>query len=91
MGIPEQISWLLSGSMVAGLFVAWLAYLLALAIYRLHFSPLARFPGPKLAALSKWYELYYDVVRKGRFTFKIQELHKTYGKRKSRRFGQGEP
>jgi hypothetical protein len=81
MGIAEQITWLLSGTTAAGLFGAWLAYLLVLAIYRLHFSPLARFPGPKLAALSKWYEFYYDVVLKGRFTFKIQELHKIYGKR----------
>lgn len=43
------------------------------------FHPLAHFPGPKLAALSKWYEFYYDVVLKGQFTFQIQDLHKKYG------------
>lgn len=55
------------------------SYLVSLTIYRLHFSPIARFPGPKLAALTKWYEFYYDVVQKGQFTFQIQKMHKKYG------------
>lgn len=54
-------------------------YIVAGGIYRLYFSPLARFPGPKLAALTLWYEFYFDVVLRGQFTFKIQELHKKYG------------
>ena len=36
--------------------------------------------GPTLAALSNWYEFYYDVTLQGKFTFHIQELHKKYGK-----------
>lgn len=59
---------------------AWFAYIVYLAIYRLYLHPLADFPGPKLAALSKWYEFYYEVVLVGQFTFHIQELHKKYGK-----------
>lgn len=55
------------------------AYLLALAFHRLYLNPLARFPGPKLAALSRWYEFYYEVVLRGQFTFHIQELHENYG------------
>lgn len=55
-------------------------YCIALAIYRLYFHPLAHIPGPKLAALTSWYEFYYDVVRPGRYVFKIRELHKQYGK-----------
>jgi len=54
-------------------------YLVGLALYRLYFSPLARFPGPKLAALTLWYEFYYDVIKRGRYTWKIAELHKQYG------------
>jgi hypothetical protein len=58
----------------------FLIYLLGLGVYRLYLSPLATFPGPKLAALSNWYEFYYDVIQEGQFTFHIQELHKQYGR-----------
>lgn len=57
----------------------WLSYLIALAIYRLYLSPLSKFPGPKLAAFTKWYEFYYDVVLQGQFTFQIEKMHKNYG------------
>lgn len=49
------------------------------AAYRLYLSPLAKFPGPKLAALTSWYEFYYDYFERGRFTWKIKELHAQYG------------
>jgi len=58
----------------------WVIYLLSLVVHRLYLSPLAAFPGPKLAGLSKWYEFYYDVIQQGQFTFHIRELHKKYGK-----------
>lgn len=51
----------------------------AVTFDRLVLSPLAAFPGPKLAALTNWYEFYYDVILQGKFTSKIQELHKKYG------------
>lgn len=54
-------------------------YMLYGAIYRLYFSPVAKFPGPRLAALTFWYEFYYDVIKRGLYTFKIIELHKQYG------------
>lgn len=60
-------------------FSIWLVSLLLTAIRRTFFSELSRFPGPKLAAVSNWYEFYYDVWQQGQFTFKIQELHKRYG------------
>jgi hypothetical protein len=82
MGFIEQVQKLHPGDVVAGLFVTWLAYFVARGTYRLYFSPLAKFPGPKLAALTKWYEFYYEVVEKGHYTFKIEELHKIYGERK---------
>ena len=48
-------------------------------IDRLYLSPLAAIPGPKLAALTWWYECFYDVIRPGRYAFKIKELHGHYG------------
>jgi hypothetical protein len=35
---------------------ALIVYLIAGGIYRLYFSPVAKFPGPKLAALTLWYK-----------------------------------
>jgi hypothetical protein len=61
------------------LFAAYASYLVGLVVYRLYFHPLAKFPGPKYAAISRWHEFYYEVVLKGKFTFKVQELHKQYG------------
>jgi hypothetical protein len=58
----------------------FILYVVGLGIYRLYFSPLAAYPGPKLAALSNWYEFYWDVIRQGQFTFHIQRLHLQYGK-----------
>lgn len=58
---------------------AWVVYLIVGAIYRLYFHPLAKFPGPKIAALTGWYEAYHDMYRRGMFIWKIQEMHDKYG------------
>lgn len=54
-------------------------YGLSLVIYRLYFDPLAGFPGPKVAASTGWYEFYHDVIRRGQYIYKIEEMHKKYG------------
>ncbi|GAW22252.1 hypothetical protein ANO14919_117880 [Xylariales sp. No.14919] len=58
---------------------AALAYTLYTALWRVYLSPLAHIPGPRLAALTRLYEMYYDAWLGGQYTFKIMELHKTYG------------
>lgn len=63
-------------------FLAYFSYWALVYIYRITFHPLAKFPGPKLAAISYWYEAWYDVFpHSGRYLWKIQELHEQYGKR----------
>lgn len=62
-------------SLAAGLVL----YSIAGMVYRVYFSPLSKFPGPKLAAATLFYEGYYDVIKQGQYTFKIRELHKKYG------------
>jgi hypothetical protein len=52
---------------------------IATAIYRLYFHPLARVPGPKLAAITWNYERYYDLYQYGQFWKKIGDLHVEYG------------
>lgn len=56
--------------------LGWLVYGV---IYRLFLSPLAKIPGPKLAALTSWYEFYYDVIKQGKYVWKIKDLHEEYG------------
>lgn len=70
--MDSTIPLLLVGVLLAG-------YILSGAIHRLYLSPVASFPGPKLAALTFWYEFYYDVVQEGRYTWKIVQLHEEYG------------
>ncbi|KAL2824429.1 cytochrome P450 [Aspergillus cavernicola] len=62
---------------VAG--VSFLTYIFSLVAYRLYFSPIAHFPGPRLAALTVLYEFYWEAICNGQFTFHIGELHKKYG------------
>ena len=71
---------LLNGYVILFAGLSFLLYLISLAVYRLFFHPLAQFPGPKLAAVTRYYEAYYDVWRKGRYIFKISEMHQKYGK-----------
>ncbi|KAJ5238509.1 cytochrome P450 [Penicillium chermesinum] len=50
-----------------------------LALYRLYWSPIAHIPGPRLAALTGWYETFFDVFQGGQFTFQIEAWHQQYG------------
>jgi hypothetical protein len=57
----------------------WFLWFGATVIYRLFLSPIANIPGPKLAALTGWYETYFDCIKQGRFWVEIEQMHKNYG------------
>ena len=59
--------------------VAIILYTAYGVIYRLYLSPIAHFPGRKLAALTFWYEFYFDVIKRGSYVWEIEEMHKIYG------------
>ncbi|KAH9885949.1 putative flavonoid 3-hydroxylase [Xylariomycetidae sp. FL2044] len=56
-------------------------YPIFLVIYRLYFHPLAKFPGPKLAAATGWYETFIDLTSNpaGVYIFEISRMHDIYG------------
>jgi hypothetical protein len=70
---------LISHVTILNIVVALALYYSSLVFYRLYLHPLAKFPGPKLASASRWYEAYYDLILGGKYTWQIQEMHKKYG------------
>ncbi|CEJ56540.1 Putative CND5p [Penicillium brasilianum] len=49
-----------------------------LAALRIIFHPLRKIPGPKLAALTGWYEFYFDVVDNGTLVKHLPRIHQKY-------------
>lgn len=66
---------------IAILVLCALLPLATLAVHRLYLSPLAKFPGPKLAALTAAYEGYFDCLKGGggRYYVEINRMHDKYG------------
>lgn len=54
-------------------------YFGSVLVYRLFLSPLAKFPGPRLAAATRLYETYFQLIKGGTFTWHINDLHDRYG------------
>ena len=67
------------GYLAVGSVAIFLLYAFITVIYRLYFSPLAGFPGPKIAAATGWYEFYFDVIKRGRYIYEIEKMHHKYG------------
>jgi len=60
--------------------VSGVIFAAALAIYRITWHHLAKYPGPKLAAVTGWYETYYDCFLLGKFSNHLDEMHRKHGK-----------
>ena len=59
-----------------GFIFAWLLWII---LSRLALHPLAKVPGPRLAALTSWYEFYYEVWQPGQYPWRTKRLHEEYG------------
>lgn len=68
---------------MAGLFLLGICglsvYYALRSILRLYFHPLSKIPGPKLAAITGYYEFYFNVIKRGTFIWELERLHKIYG------------
>jgi hypothetical protein len=83
---PSFVLWLQRASPSAlclGVVLLVILYTVVLGLWRLYFSPLAKFPGSRLAIATGWHQCYYEVVRKGQYSFKIKEMHEQYGEARS--------
>ncbi|KAH7389812.1 cytochrome P450 [Pyrenochaeta sp. MPI-SDFR-AT-0127] len=69
----------LTATLIVAGTLATVLYTIYGAIWRLYLSPVAKFPGRKLAAVTFWYEFYYDVVKGGAYVYEIERMHEEFG------------
>jgi len=79
MAFESHVAGLLLEHYATTIFTFFVAYGTILGTYRLVFSPLANFPGPKIAAATGWFEFYHDYFRRGKYVFEIKKMHDKYG------------
>lgn len=78
--IPDGLGYLGIGSSILFLSCVFLIYIVVKAIVRLYFHPLSDIPGPRLAAVSRWYDFYYNVIHDGTYSGQWLQMHKKYSK-----------
>jgi len=76
MALSEDINLSASLKLILGTLVLYALYK---AVHRLLFHPLARVPGPWYAAISTFYEFWWDCPNQGKYMFKINDMHRKYG------------
>lgn len=59
--------------------VLYVCGMVSVVLYRLFFHPISRFPGPRIAAATGWYQAYYDIWKRGTMTQNTAKLHEIYG------------
>lgn len=70
---------MVSLSLIFGVAAVWIVYWVCCVVYNVWFHPLAKFPGPWWAGASSLPEMYFDVVRGGRYFKQIEQMHERYG------------
>ena len=67
-----------SWHVASGIAILLILYSFVLVVYRLWFSPLAGFPGPKHLAVTTWYETLVDLFSHD-FPERLCKIHAKYG------------
>ena len=49
------------------------------AVYNIYFHPLSRYPGPRLASATLWWQTWIEVITGQSLSLKLVELHDIYG------------
>lgn len=77
----EPVTPIGSARLALGFLTLYLVYCIIIVNRRLFFHPLSKVPGPRLAAATKWYETYYELVSGGggMYTMRIKDMHAKYG------------
>lgn len=79
-GLLSNLKATLSVASLVWLIALWIGYRIVVALYNISpLHPLARFPGPKIAASSYLYEAYNDWWLVGRYGKVIARMHEQYG------------
>jgi hypothetical protein len=63
-------------AVLAAALPVWLG---GVAVYNIYFHPLAKVPGPKLAAVTSLYKTYFNATNGSKFYIQIQKLHEEFG------------
>nr|UWK20172.1 hypothetical protein TRHOD_g10 [Trichoderma rhododendri] len=80
----SQADFLLVRDVQPKLFVV---FMVALAIisslmqwfYNLYLPPKRKIPGPRLSAMTSLYEVWFDIIRDGKYPEEIKRMHEVYG------------
>jgi membrane-bound metal-dependent hydrolase YbcI (DUF457 family) len=71
---------MITSTLPAGyLAAATVVSLLSVFVYRRYFHPLAKVPGPALAAVTHLYAFFFNNAGGSRYYAQIEKLHRKYG------------
>ena len=71
---------MLAITLMGALLASYLLYSVWRLVYNVYFHPLAKFPGPWWAGATSYVEAYFDIIKGGRYSAKVEAMHARYGK-----------
>jgi hypothetical protein len=69
----------IAGVVLPAIVASFVAYAVYTIIYNVYFHPLAKFPGPPLAATTTYWKAYVECIADRSFCHELVELHAQYG------------